>query len=84
MKLKKQLHRRVDGYSIYIDEFATVWRVSAKRKGYAMPCAVGWSYKKKDYPTVDALVMQFMREVGAYRISALSCVSKRTVLPKKK
>lgn len=84
MKLKKQLHRRVDDYSIYIDEFATVWRVSAKRRGYAMPCAVGWSYKKQDYPTVDALVMQFMREVGAYRISALTCISKRINLTNKK
>ena len=83
MKLKKKMHRRVEDYSIYIDEFATVWRVSAKRRGHAMPCAVGWPYKKKDYPTVETLLAQFMREVNAYRIGALSCVSKRTILPKK-
>lgn len=84
MKLKRQLHRRVDDYSIYIDEYATVWRVLAKRRNEASLRAVDWSYKKKEYPTVDALIMQFMHEVGAYRISALSCVCKRTVLPKKK
>lgn len=34
---------------VYIDEYATHWRVSAKEYYAEFPCAYGWKYSKRDY-----------------------------------
>lgn len=38
---------------IWVDEYATVWRVSAKRYGHEMVCLEGERYAKRDYKTAE-------------------------------
>ena len=35
-------------YEIYVEEYATLYVVSVKKFRSALPCAVGWKYRKKD------------------------------------
>lgn len=45
---KKFLHHRG---MVYVEEYATTWRVSAKRHGHAYPCVWDLRYKKTQFKT---------------------------------
>lgn len=46
---------------IDIEEYKTVWRLSAKFSDWALPVAQGWTYKKSEYKTERNAVTQLLR-----------------------
>jgi hypothetical protein len=48
---------------IFVDEYATIWRLSAKKIGHEMPCAIHWRYSKKHFPKIHLVIEQFLNEI---------------------
>lgn len=38
---------------VYVEEYATTWRVSARRHGHAFICVEGLRFKKSQFKTSD-------------------------------
>ena len=53
--------------TIYVEEYATTWRVSAQFIGWACPSALGWRYTKKECADKAALIKRFTEEFNATR-----------------
>lgn len=49
---------------IYIDEYATIWSISARRLGEALCYAQDWRYSKKEYKTVHEALEQFISDAN--------------------
>lgn len=49
---------------VYIDEYATYWRVSAKEYCAEFPCVDGWKYSKKDYDTACDVAQEIANELN--------------------
>lgn len=47
---------------IYVEEYKTTWRVSAKFVGFAMCSAENWKYTKREYKNLNTVVNQFIQE----------------------
>lgn len=48
---------------VYIDEYATMWRVSAKRYGHEMVCLEGERYSKRDYKYAEEVAQRVEDEL---------------------
>ena len=53
--------------TIYIEEYATTWRVSAQYFGWACPIAKDWRYTKKQCTDKATLIRRFTEEFNATR-----------------
>lgn len=49
---------------IYCEEYATIWIMTAKIIGDALPSAQGWRYKKSEYKTKESAINAFIRELN--------------------
>lgn len=47
---------------IFVEEYATIWSISARIIGYALNTAEDWRYSKKQYKTVGEAVIAFEEE----------------------
>lgn len=52
---------------IYVEEYATTWRVSAQFIGWACPSALDWRYTKKQCADKATLIKRFTEEFNATR-----------------
>lgn len=54
-----------DMYKIYVEEYATLYIVSVKKFSSALPCAIGWKYRKKDgYKTASQAAQAAVYELS--------------------
>lgn len=53
--------------TIYIEEYATTWRVSARFIGWACPSALDWGYTKRQCADKASLIKAFTEEFNATR-----------------
>ena len=47
---------------IYVEEYKTTWRVSARFVGFAMCTAENWKYTKRECKNFNSVVKQFIQE----------------------
>lgn len=53
--------------TIYVEEYKTTWRVSAKFVGYEMCSAMEWKYKKSTCKDFNSVVNTFIQDFNRTR-----------------
>lgn len=51
-------------YVIYVEEYATIWSISARHFGWALCSLQDWRYPKKQFKTVYDAVEQFKKDAN--------------------
>lgn len=57
-------HRAARNVYLTCDEYASVWRFTAKVCGWALPSALDWSYKKREYKTYEDAKQAFLSDLS--------------------
>ena len=59
-------HRAARNVYLTCDEYATTWHFSATIAGWALPSALDWSYKKKEYKTYEDAKQAFLVDLAIH------------------
>ena len=60
------VHRSARRVYITCDEYASVWRFTATIAGWALPSALDWSYKKREYKTYEDAKQAFLVDLARH------------------
>lgn len=58
------VHRSTRNVHLTCEEYASVWRFTAKVCGWALPSATDWSYKKREYKSYEDAKHAFLRDLS--------------------
>jgi hypothetical protein len=62
--VRTNVHRSSHNCYITCDEYASVWRFTAKVCGWALPSALDWSYKKREYRNYEDAKQAFLSDLS--------------------
>ena len=58
------VHRAKHHIYVTCEEYAGVWRFTARVCGWELPSALGWSYKKRDYKSYEDAKQAFLSDLS--------------------
>lgn len=58
------VHRATRSVYLTCEEYASVWRFTAKVCGWALPSAIDWSYKKREYKSYEDAKHAFLGDLS--------------------
>lgn len=59
-------HRAARNVYLTCDEYATTWHFSATIAGWALPSALDWSYKKREYKSYEDAKQAFLVDLAIH------------------
>lgn len=58
------VHRATHNIYVTCEEYASVWRFTARCAGWALPSALDWPYKKREYKSYEDAKQAFLSDLS--------------------
>ena len=58
------VHRATHNIYVTCEEYVSVWRFTARVCGWALPSALDWSYKKREYKSYEDAKQAFLSDLS--------------------